>query len=270
MANFFNYDQVVREDDGSVYLRDSKLYATRISQLDEFQDLIRKLYWMMHNSDYPNTKEYVDAVVFNGPDGLKRIVVRDSTAFLDPAAPAYVRKQHEQFSLEHIPSDLMEKCETLYRKLQRVRDGLPITIDDLSFDLGSGHTIKDLDAVKERIKLGCRLPVQAETQQEADDMEAAIIELRRLRDRGVDVFMLINAYMGDPDQFSFSGWPTIDKEGLLLSVAVHRKPSHEQIMENVRFAIGNSPTAGANGVAVTEIEHPVEPEPKRRDDEEED
>ncbi len=232
MNNFFNYSDIVTRDE-KTFIYDPSAAGWRVGRLDTIQRIHGDIFQMLQRSDYPATEDSCRAIASEGGAGLTRCI-RDTTLSLIPDdAPKFWRKQQLETALSRVPDEMITRADELNRELMRATDGVPIAAEDTSFDPDRG-IIVNADAVRLKIEAGCSWPVTDADKELAKEALAAILELRRLRSKRINIKRLVDTYLGDP--VLGNGFPEIPDIALYRAVTVGLMPTDGQIRANLALA----------------------------------
>ena len=240
--SYFNYTQIVKRDDKE-YLYDPSTAAQRVRALEEMQGTHNAIFQMLSKSDYPANEEYCRAVAANGGRGLVRCIIATTSSLIPEGAPAFWVKQQKDLALKGIPDELQTRADELCLELSRNAEGVPIQPEDETYDPERGIVL-DVEAVTARIEQGCSLPISDETRALAKEITSAILELRRLRGKRVNIREICQRKIGDPVQ---GGYPEISDLEMILAASVRLLPTDAEMRARIdearaRPAIQTIPT----------------------------
>lgn len=246
MNNLFNYSDIVTRDE-KTFIYDPSAAGWRVGQLDTIQRIHGDIFQMLQRSDYPATEDSCRAIASEGGAGLTRCI-RDTTLSLIPDdAPKFWRKQQLETALSRVPDEMITRADELHRELMRSSDGVPVAPENMTFDPDQGIII-DADAVRLKIEAGCSWPVTDADKELAKEVLAAILELRRLRSKRINIKRLVDTYLGDP--VLGNGYAEIPDIALYRAVTVGLMPTDGQIRANLALAQKVQASGAFEGLAV--------------------
>lgn len=246
MSTYFNYTQLVTRDKKE-YLFDPSTAARRIADLERLQQKHAEVFRLLKKSDYPAAEPYCRAVALDGAAGLRKCVLNDLAGLLPNDAPEFYRRQQSAFALEAIPADMLEEADRLAAELVRNNNGIPIKPEDETFDPERGIVL-NIEAISQRIEAGCSWPIDEATRELAKEVRDAILEIRRLRGRRVDVKKIILSRLGDP----LAGYPDLPDSDLevLKACSVGLLPPDTVIRAQMEQAAHSRENTPADGIPV--------------------
>lgn len=262
--NFTDYSSV-RHTDGKTEIFDDRLFATRSRQIHELLEAYQAIREELLQHDFPVTPEWITTAAKGSIDFA---MLASNTARQQLVKAGLPQRLIERLAREEkeIPESLALRLDELHNKVNNAADGLPLAPGDIAFN-EDGITINEA-GITERLEAGCSRQMTKEEMKDAEALKAVVKELRRLRDRGIDIANHIALLIGgDPFDYGFTKWPDIDELELLMVVGPRRLVAPEQYRANVAFANSAKPVAGVGGVAVTELIHPVEEKPQEKEEE---
>lgn len=219
MTTYFDYTEAV-ERDGKTYLYDSAAAARRIDNLAEIQGIHAEIFKMLERSDYPCTEEYCRQVAANGASGLQRCIIATTKELLPENCAKFWAKQQIEMAVSRIPSELMIEADNFAHDIAQLSDGVPIAPEDETFDDKFGVLINSA-SVKEKIDAGCSWYVTDADKELAQEIKQAILNLRKLRAKRVNIKMLCARWIGDPVE----GFPEIRDFDLLHAATIELMPT---------------------------------------------
>lgn len=226
--SFFNYTEIVKRDDKE-YLYDPQTAGQRARALEEMQDTHAAIFKMLRGSAYPPSEVYCRAVANNGGRGLSDAVSADALQALKEHAPGFLAKQLRDMAVAAIPSELLARADELQRELIRRSDGVPAKSEDETYDPERGIVL-DVEAITGRIEQGCSMLISDETRALAKEISSAILELRRLRYKRVNIREIVQYKLGDPVR---GGYPDLSDLEMLLAASVRLLPPDAVIKANL-------------------------------------
>ena len=231
IQKFFEYD-TLREEGGKVFLHDAKKLSALSLQVDNFAALIKEARQILEKYDYPDNKEWQEAILWGGEEGLKNAILSESdNQARRLALPRFLAVQWRAKALADAPAEMFEEANNLYTRIETAGDGLNIRPQDLKYSKGGFPTI-NAEEIKKRLALACSLEVTPQMQEEADKIKALIPQLRELNEAGVDIEKVVAAFLGN--RYAPSMYPPLENQKILETIRRTRKKTKQQLYNDNR------------------------------------
>lgn len=230
-----NYTLIVHREGGATTLYDPYTAGLRNRALEEIQTLYGQVFELVRRSDFytPDEAEAYDlAVIHHGGKGLRDCILKTTVNLLPEKSTKFYRQMILRQTDEGIPAELLQEADRLCHEIARKNDGVPIAPEDLSFDAETGLRV-DAEAVTGKIEAGCSWPLTDADKELAQEIKAAILNLRKLRSKRVNIRRLVERWLGDPVQ---GGFPEIGDIDLFRAASVELLPPDAVIRHNLEIA----------------------------------
>lgn len=256
-----DYSVIIR-DGQNVKLFDRRTRGQKADQVGEIARILNEIRDTLQNHGYPTSEQWIRAAAYDGSPAVTKLAAdaaREAIKAMN--APAFVVKKWATQAADEFPAALAAKVDELHRDFSRARDGVPMQETDITFDDDGIHI--DADAIAERLDEGCSWPLSESDIEDAKAVRAVVLELRRLRDRGINIHDIPNIVGTDPFNPQFKGWPEIADLDLFLLAGPRRLPSMAKYRENLDAGKPAPVTAGKDGAAVIDTPPPAQSPRKR-------
>lgn len=191
----FNLNKL-RKDGKRVFLSDERTIEARLEMLTSIETAFAGVAAMLHEYEYPDTKEWVEAVAYGGAEALKeRIIEENDHQAARLQVPQFVAKQWRRTAIEDAPRDLWaeanahrSKIVELFRDLNAGREDITVTDE--------GVTV-NYEQIGERIRKAFTIEVTPQILKEAEELRDIVPRICKMEDAGLRAVEVVKILCGN-------------------------------------------------------------------------
>ena len=226
VPDFFNYD-TIREEDGKRFLFDTQKYNRLSEQLKKYAGLLKEARALLAKYDYPDSREWQGAIMSDGENGLKNIILSESDAQAKRLSlPRFLAVQWRTKALADAPEEMFEEANSLYVKLNAAGEGLNIRPEDIKYNKAEEPSL-NIPEREKRLAAACSLEITPQMRGEVEKIQALIPQLRELNEAGVDIEKVVVLFLGN--RYAPSMYPALDELKILDAVRRTRKFTKKEL-----------------------------------------
>lgn len=221
---------IISEDGKSLF--DEANFGVRVGQIDRVRQDCETAKQLLIKHGYPVEAGWLFGILKGGSISLQDCVRKSAEETAKTAKmPAFLAADWKKTALERIPPEALQEADTLCHTAVINADGLPLQDGDITLGEDGEITI-NADAIRERIRVGCTIPITAQHRKDAADFAKFIRLYRDLWERGLQLDNFIKKYGGN--WLAPSKYPSIEIQDTIVDIALMRHVSREQVKQNNR------------------------------------
>lgn len=219
---------VITEDGKALF--DEANFGVRVGQIDRVRQDCETAKQLLIKYNYPVEAGWLFGILKEGSIGLQDCVRKSAEETANTAKmPAFLAADWKKTALERIPPEALQEADTLRQIATMNADGLPLQDGEIA--LGEDGEINiDADAIRERIRVGCTIPITAQHRKDAADFAKFCRLYRDLWERGLQLDSFIKKYGGN--WLAPSKYPGIEIQDVICDIVLMRHVSREQVKLN--------------------------------------
>ena len=184
---------VLEERDGSQVLLDEAKYNVLCGRLTEMEGIYTQIKEMLVQYDYPVRREWIHAIVDEGAEGFKKVIVQDTDADAKRLRVSVrIAEQWRRTVIQEVPTEVWEKCESFRSSAVSLSQGLPRLYHGFTEQRG---LFLDKVTAKRDIREACSCVVTEQMKKEADEIVNIANDVRRMEFHGLNAVELIRKYV---------------------------------------------------------------------------
>lgn len=222
------FTKIIKDEKrGRVFLQDEATLKGKKEELSRIAQSFAKPAEMLKRFDYPDKREWIEAVAFGGADALQSIILKENDGYAQKCGlPSFMARQIRKSAIQDAPKEIWIEADAIRAEISNLSAEYLIAREDIT--ISDGGMAFDEDAVKARIDDALTREVPEAVLKEAELVRDIVQTICKMQDSGLCAIEVITTLCGN--WIAPSQRPDINDDLYLLSLLLERRhPSRQQV-----------------------------------------